>query len=227
MNTIPETAEELITDTWADGSRRSALYEQGGRRVGYRAWSEEGVLVMEQALREGVPHGQLRIWHDNGQLSEDAWYEDGLEHGRTRQYDWDGALIGSYTMDRGTGVDVWFHRAGVLSEERHMRAGQRHGYERWWDEDNQRVWEESHFWEGLEHGIFRRWGSRGGLARGYPRYYVRGERVSKRHYLRAAATDSTLPPFRPEEQSPARTIPDHVRALIHRRDAEDAEETAS
>ncbi len=148
MNSIPDTAEELIIDTWQDGSRRSAGYEQDGQRVGYRAWSEEGVLVMEQVLRDGVPHGRFRIWHDNGQLNEDAWYEDGLEHGRTRQYDSDGALIGGYTMDRGTGVDLWFCRPGVLSEERHMRGGQRHGYERWWEEDNRRVWEESHFWGG-------------------------------------------------------------------------------
>ncbi|GAB4197798.1 MAG: hypothetical protein OHK0022_16390 [Roseiflexaceae bacterium] len=223
MTEIPETAQEIVDQTWQGGARRAAWYEQDGQRVGYRAWSEEGVLLMEQALRDGVPHGRLRIWHDNGQLCEEGWYQDGREHGQTRQYDWDGTLIGSYTMDHGTGVDLWFMRPGVLSEERHMRDGQRHGYERWWDEDNLHVWEESHFWEGQEHGIFRRWNDAGGLARGYPRYYVRGQRVSKRQYLRAAASDPTLPPFRPEDQAPQRSIPEDVRAKINRRDAEGAE----
>lgn len=215
MTTIPETAEEQMTEIWPSGKRRAAWYEQGGQRVGYRAWSEEGVLVMEQLLRDGVPQGHLRVWHENGHLCEEAWYEDGLEHGRTHQYDTNGVLIGGYSMDRGTGVDLWFAHPGVLSEERHMRNGQRHGYERWWDEDNRKVWEEGHFWEGLEHGIFRRWHHRGGLERGYPRYYVRGQRVSKRQYLRASVADPSLPPFRPEDQSPARSLPENVCAMIH------------
>ena len=82
-------------------------------------------------------HGLFRTWHENGQLQEESTYYQGKEHGETKQYDENGVQIGSYIMDYGTGVDLWFYTAGVLSEERELRDGLRHGYERWWSGDNQ------------------------------------------------------------------------------------------
>ena len=113
-------------------------------------------------------------------------------------------------MVHGTGVDLWFMRPGVISEERHCLDGLRHGYERWWGEDNTRVWEESHFWHGVEHGIFRQWNRVGRLRRGYPRYFVSAQRVTKRQYLQATHRDSTLPIFIEEENLPVRQMPEEV-----------------
>jgi antitoxin component YwqK of YwqJK toxin-antitoxin module len=204
---IPDHAEEHIRTTWDDGGRKSADYLLDGRRVGHRSWGEAGQLLMEYAVEDDQMHGPFRTWHDNGQLCERGWYERGREHGTSEQYNEAGALIGSYTMEHGTGVDLWFIRPGLISEERHCRDGRRHGPERWWNEDNRTVAEEGHYAEGLEHGIFRAWNASGRLRRGYPRYFVAGRRVRKAAYERARRGDPGLPPFRAEENRPERTPP--------------------
>jgi antitoxin component YwqK of YwqJK toxin-antitoxin module len=215
---IPVEAHEVIRQTWDNGTKKLADYFLGGQSVGFRAWNEAGQLVMERGLRDNQSHGLFRTWYNNGQLQEVAWYEHGKEHGTTEQYDETGKLIGTYTMRYGTGIDLWFAELGVLAEERYYQDGKYHGYERWWQGDNQTIWQESHFWHGVEHGIFRQWNQAGRLRRGYPRYFVAGERVSKRHYERACRHDSTLPPFRIEENSPARQLPEEVQqmAQIHK-----------
>lgn len=204
---IPDHAQEEVIDSWESGAKRSVYYLVNGERVGYRHWSETGQLGMEYSILDGSMHGPFRTWHDNGQLCEVAWYEHGKEHGTTVQYDHDGNLIGSYTMTHGTGVDLWFARPGVISEERHYQDGKLHGFERWWNEDNQTVYQESHFWHGVEHGIFRQWNQAGRLRRGYPRYYVEGKQVRKAQYERACRRDLALPPFRLEENMPQRQAP--------------------
>jgi hypothetical protein len=166
---IPESAREIVEDTFASGLTRSAFYELDGERVGFRCWHEDGSLAMEYVLRGGVMHGPYRTFWDSGQVHEEATYVDGKEHGVTRQYDDAGALIGSYTMNYGTGVDLWFERAGVLAEERHYLDGQRHGYERWWWDDNATVWQEEHYRHGEPHGIIRQWNDQRRLCRGFPR----------------------------------------------------------
>ena len=73
---------------------------------------------------------------------------------------------------------------------------------------------ESHFAEGLEHGIQRDWDSTGRLRRGFPKYFINGEQVTKRQYLRAAKLDSSLPPFREEDNRPERQFPPEVAAAL-------------
>lgn len=213
---IPDSARAVIAATFENGAPRTAYYELDGERVGFRCWHEDGSLAMEYALRGEVMHGPFRTYWDTGQISEEATYVDGKEHGVTRQYDADGVLIGSYTMEHGTGVDLWFDRLGVLAEERHYRDGLLHGYERWWCGDNATVWQEEHFWGGEAHGIFRHWNDKGRLRRGFPRYFVGGEQVTKRQYERACCTDTTLPAFVLEENLPGRQLPAALRAALER-----------
>src|SRR5258708_3076126 len=165
---IPENAVEVITATWETGNKQKAVYVIDSKEIGFRFWSLAGVLTMEGGLRDGVRHGLHRRWHDNGVIWEESTYYEGKEHGESRQYDYDGVQIGSYVMEYGTGVDLWFCSPGVLAEEREYRDGNRHGFERWWRCDNQTVWQESHFWNEIEHGIFRGWNRQGKLRRGYP-----------------------------------------------------------
>lgn len=209
---IHPSAREVIEATFASGAKRTAFYERDGERVGFRCWNEDGSLAMEYGVRGGVMHGPFRTYWDNGQISEEATYVDGKEHGVTRQYDADGALIGSYTMEHGTGVDLWFDCAGVLSEERHYLDGKRHGYERWWCGDNATVWQEEHFRHGEAHGIARHWNDRGRLRRGFPRYFAQGEQVTKRQYERACRADPSLPRFVSEENLPHRRRPAALQA---------------
>lgn len=209
---IPDAAQEIVEATFESGAKRTAFYELDGERVGFRCWSEDGSLGLEYGMRGGVMDGPFRAFWENGQLSEERTYVDGKEHGITRQYDADGALIGSYTMDHGTGVDLWFGYAGVLSEERHYLDGQRHGLERWWRGDNTTVSQEEHYWQGKAHGIFRQWNHQGRLRRGFPRYFVGGKRVTKRQYERARRADPALPPVVPEENLPNRQLPAALHA---------------
>ncbi|NTU80110.1 MAG: hypothetical protein HGA45_12010 [Chloroflexales bacterium] len=209
---IPDAARAIVEATFESGMKRTAFYELDGAGVGLRCWSEDGSLAMEYGMRGGVRHGPFRTYWENGQASEEATYVDGKEHGLTRQYDAEGALIGSYTMDHGTRVDLWFDRVGVLSEERHYLDGERHGYERWWCGDNATVWQEEHYRHGEAHGISRQWNDKGRLRRGFPRYFVDGEQVTRRQYERACRADVTLPSIVPEENLPGRQLPAALRA---------------
>jgi antitoxin component YwqK of YwqJK toxin-antitoxin module len=209
---IPDHALEVIRDTWESGSKKRAVYLIDGQEIGCRLWDESGLPEMEYGLRDGLIHGAFRTWVGDGQLSEEATYVDGKEHGESHQYQ-DGVCIGTYTMVHGTGLDLWCSAPGILAEERAMRDGQRHGFERWWSGDNQTIYEESHFHHGTEHGIFRQWNRQGRLSRGYPRYYVNGQRVAKRQYLRACLTDPTLPPFDAADNDPHRPLPPGVQPI--------------
>ena len=48
---------------------------------------------------------------------------------------------------------------------------------------------------------------KGRLRRGYPKYFVAGGQVSRRQYIKAAASDASLPPFRKAENRPRRRFP--------------------
>jgi antitoxin component YwqK of YwqJK toxin-antitoxin module len=204
---IPSNAVEIIQETWGNGNKKRTSYHVDGKEIGFRYWDETGLVDGEVQTREGQMHGLFRTWHGNGQIFEIAIYNDGKEHGESKQYDDNGLLVGSYVMEYGTGVDLWFHAQGVLFEEREFIDGYRHGFERWWRGDNETINEESHFWKGSEHGIFRRWNRHGKLSRGYPQYFVMGKRITKRQYVTACRNDPTLPIFRAEDSLPFRQLP--------------------
>jgi antitoxin component YwqK of YwqJK toxin-antitoxin module len=206
MPLFPDAIEVLEDGGEPLGSRwRCTL---GGRVVGYRHRHPGGALAMEYEVdAEGRRHGHFREWHDDGAPSFETLYVHGVEDGVARQYDRDGRLIGTYELRLGTGVDLWRDEDGRLSEERHLRDGKRHGVERWWTGDDRTIREESHFRADVEHGIHRQWNDSGRLRRGYPRYYVNGERVTKRRYLAASKSDPTLPPYREADDRPERPLP--------------------
>jgi hypothetical protein len=85
-------------------------------------------------------------------------------------------------------------------------AGKPSGTERWWNPDQKTVYSETEWLNGEWHGATRHW-TDGRLDRGFPKFFVRGKRVSRRAYLKLAARDPSLPPYRPEADSPARALP--------------------
>ncbi len=219
-SSIPETAEERITRVYPDGSKQQAEYWLAGERVGVRSFFETGELETDIGLRGDRYHGIFYRWDAPGMLVSATPYHVGLEHGTAYQWSPDGALLGSYTMEHGTGLDLWWHECSdgtrSLSEARYYHNGQRHGFEWWICSDQQCVSEEGHYAENNPHGILRQWNRQGKLRRGYPQYYVRGERVTKARYLRACRDDPSLPLFRPEDNLPAREFPAEVAAQLGR-----------
>jgi hypothetical protein len=87
-----------------------------------------------------------------------------------------------------------------------MKDGQPHGYEWWLNEDQRSVRAERHWHDGRLHGIEREWNRSGRLKRGYPKYHIRGERVSKRAYVKACRKDPSLPIFESADNEPVRCI---------------------
>ena len=161
---------------------------------------------MEYGIKGNLVHGLYRKFDLDGQLCHQTSYHLGKEHGLARQYA-NGKVIGTYRMKHGTGADLWYEREGCLSEERYYQDGKRHGFERWWNWDNKTIHQESHFCMDLQHGIVREWNSQGKLRRGFPQYYIQGQKVNRRKYLAAANSDPTLPPFSEKDNLPRRPLP--------------------
>jgi hypothetical protein len=213
QSSIPKHAEERITQIYDSGAKLRAEYWLDGMRVGVRDFFESGELSGETPLRDDRYHGMVYRWDLPGQLISATPYHDGLEHGTAHQWAIDGSYLGSYTMEYGSGLDLWRSECGgtiTLSEARYYRDGCLHGFEWWICADQRSVWEESHYFEGQPHGIMRQWNRHGKLRRGYPQYYVHGKRVNKRQYLRACLRDPSLPRFVAEDNLPARSFPDEI-----------------
>jgi antitoxin component YwqK of YwqJK toxin-antitoxin module len=154
---------------------------------------------------EGEWHGLEREWDESGRLFYRARFVHGLQHGWQEQWDEQGRSLVRTRFVRGTGLDLWSCGSGCW-EERHMVDCLREGYERLWV-GRRNVFYEQSFRAGLEHGIERRWNDLGRLARGYPRYFVSGERVPKRAYLAARKSDPSLPVDRRDHDRPGRRWP--------------------
>lgn len=160
--------------------------------------------------KDGVRHGLYVSLYD-GELSQVTQYVNGLEHGQSKQYD-EGKVIGTYTLDMGTGVDLWFESEGVLAEERHLKNGKVHGVERWWDgHSNQMITREAYYFEGLLHGIERQWSYNDDdvlvLDEGYPKYWVENNEVSYDGYIRLSSHDQTLVKYSARDHDAQRTPP--------------------
>jgi antitoxin component YwqK of YwqJK toxin-antitoxin module len=216
-SSIPGNAKARIIKRYPNAEPEEAEYRVKSKVVGVRLLFVTGEPEMEYGLKEGERHGMKYVWHSPGVLASAEPFVNGLAHGTTRQWDENGKLLGTYTMFRGTGIDLWRQQRGngtvYLSEVWHYKYGKLHGFEWWLGENQKTVWWERHWQEGQEHGIEREWNNEGRLSRGYPRYYVSGERVTKRQYLSACRSDPSLPPFRPADNKPARRFPAEVACL--------------
>ena len=216
-SSIPKTAKEHVLATHLKGPVTfKAEYVLNDEVVGIRQFDEQGHLEFERPMKEGVTHG-VHYGCEDGIVTLAEPFRRGLAHGTARQWSNDGELIGTYSMKNGTGLDLWRIKADwgngriYLSEARYLKEGKWHGFEWWLNDDQKSVDNENHFWENLQHGIQRSWNNQNRLRRGYPRYWVRNVRVSKRKYLRECVRDPNLPPYRSVYDLPARTFPPEVR----------------
>lgn len=164
----------------------------------------------------GRMHGVEREWYASGQRLYRVLWRHGLPTGLAEQWDERGRRILSTRFVAGTGLDLWHCGFGLFTETWLVR-GLPHGPERDWVGAT-RVTSERWFAAGLRHGIEREWNGAGKLARGFPRYWVAGERVDRRTYSRARHTDATLPAIDAKDDRPRRTPPPElVRAAAQAR----------
>jgi hypothetical protein len=220
-SSIPSGAiERIVSEYQREGNLvclRRAECCLDGHIVGERFYDEDGTLAGERPLTDGQKHGVEYRWNDGHLISAEPYWE-GKPHGTAMQWSQDRRLLGTYTLVHGTGLDIWraVREDGSIyvSEVHSMRDGMPHGFEWWLDEDQKQVWDERHWHLGELHGIERQWNDSGRLRRGWPRYWIHGTKVTKRQYLRAAASDETLPPFREEDQSPQRSFPPEIRQAL-------------
>lgn len=210
----PEAEERLLREYSQEGL---LIYLQvkecilDGQVVGQRAYDDNGNLKIETPLKNGKKHGREYIWNEDGTLESVEPYFEGKIHGLARQYGRNGTVIGTYRCVHGTGLDIWRQERKdgsiFISEIHSLQDGRPHGYEWWLNVDQRSVWHERHWNQGTVHGIERMWNDKGSLRRGYPKYWIRGQAVGRRIYLKAAKQDKTLPPFREGDNRPQRQFP--------------------
>jgi hypothetical protein len=201
---------EVVLDPPPGGVARAIEYRVDGVAVAHRWFDEDGSISCEWPLRNGVRSGVAYEFHGNGAVERVVEMVGGREEGLCLQWNVHGTLLGWYLIEKGCGWDLWWQdylSSPHLAEARQLRDGMRHGPEWWFHPD---LYQESFFHEGEVHGIERSW-RRVKLARGYPRFWIHGRRVRRDVYARAAATDPTLIPYRPEEDAPDREFPEIVR----------------
>jgi hypothetical protein len=100
-----------------------------------------------------------------------------------------------------------------LAEARYLNGGEYHVFE-WWLNPDGSVWTDGTSGTTGRHGIERSWNQSGRLRRGYPKYWVKGVRATKRQYLRPCANDPTLPRFRERDSRLQRELPAEIK--VHR-----------
>lgn len=215
-SSIPKTSRERVTERYDNGSKRRAKYLLNGVVVGERWFHESGALKFEEPLKHGKQRGRMYRWDEPGKLLSVEPYKNGKPHGLAKQWGDDGRLLGTYEMKHGTGIDLWWSECGgspCLSEIHCLRNGLPHGFV-WWLNASGTLSNERHWLEGKKHGVERDWNWMGRLRRGYPKYYVHNQQVTKRQYIKASASDPTLPKFDPAGNTPKRKFPSEVRAAI-------------
>ena len=213
--------EELVSEYKEEGAfiyYRITECTLDGQVVGRRAYTQDGKPVLETPLKSCQKYGREYTWDEDGGLLLVEPYVEGKIHGLAKQYSRSGKIIGTYTLVHGTGFDIWRQECGegcvFISEIHSLRDGLPHGYEWWFTSEQGSIWHERHWYEGEYHGIERMWNSRGRLRRGYPKYWIAGQAISKRKYLKVARMDTTLPAFREKDSLPRRKFPPEIERLL-------------
>lgn len=129
----------------------------------------------------GQFHRSYRTWHFNGQLTEELRYYLGRLHGISRQWDESGRLLGSFTMNHGTGTQRYWHDNGRLRLEMDCVGGKFFGRNRIWLRDGTLVQEN---------------------------YYISNVDVTRAAYLKAARRHPDWPQY--EGQPAGRVARDNV-----------------
>lgn len=202
---IPAGATERVTQLDEHGRKTASEFWFRGKLAGRAFWNADGTPCLAYGLRDGVVVGH-QLEYEDGAIVYVEPFVEGVIHGLAKQFRPDGELLLVSRFRRGTGTDFWCDAQGCLAEEHPLVRGRPSGTERWWNLDQTSISSETEWLDGEWHGAKREWDDER-LLPGFPKFFVRGERVAKRTYLKLAGKDSSLPPYRPEADSPARSLP--------------------
>ena len=203
---IPASAEERVSAVDKAGAKSQSEFWLNGKLVGRAHWNPDGTPSIAVGMRNGALYGHQITYHDDGTLYAEPLV-DGLLHGLAKQYDPRGRLLLVSPFRHGTGTDFWCDERGRLAEEHPLLHGKPSGIERWWVEDQRSIYSETQWLDGEWHGVARQWTTGGELDAGFPRFFVRGTKVSKRTYLQTARTDPSLLRYRTADDCPEREVP--------------------
>lgn len=204
---IPKTAREVVDKSYDDGAKDESSFFAGRKKIGCRVWWDDGDLLCEFGLKDGHKHGNELYFDPDGQLSAVQPFRNGRAHGTAKQFASDGSVLVSYVLRNGVGMDLWCGENGTLAEELYWPDDGELGYQRFWNEDGKTIYFEKSWTNGGSHGIHRRWNDKGKLCRGFPKFFIKNEQVTKKQYLRGCESDPLLPEYRPEQDRPSRTLP--------------------
>jgi antitoxin component YwqK of YwqJK toxin-antitoxin module len=97
---------------------------------------DNGVLMTEMVYKDGV-RIETRHFHSNGQIAMRFQMNGNLVDGIMEQWDRSGKCLGSYRLDRGSGIACLWHENGVLKSRTEMRSGIPFGIVETWDESGE------------------------------------------------------------------------------------------
>ena len=122
--------------------------------------------------------------------------------------------MGTYSMNRGTGFDIWRdldeNGNAYIAEIHSLQHGKLHGFQWWFNEDGKTINGERHWLEGFLNGIARRWDENGHLLENYPQYFVDDKQVSKRFYTTAAKNNLALPEYNDVDDDYRRSVIEEI-----------------
>jgi antitoxin component YwqK of YwqJK toxin-antitoxin module len=113
-SSIPSSATERVVERYKNGAKEVAEYVVDEQVAGTRFWDEDGYLSLERPRKDGLIHGVEYTWYFDGVLTSAAPYVNGKPHGVAKQWSQSGKLVGSYTMFRGTGIDLFWNPLGGI-----------------------------------------------------------------------------------------------------------------
>lgn len=175
-----------------------------GQRIAQVVWAPNGSLLSERHFdRHGRVHGLEISRHEDGSVEWQMPWLRGQMHGVARQRDTEGRDLYRSRFVRGSGVDLWV-QGGAITEFREHSNSLVHGIERWGHPLLPS--EEGHFLRGRRAGVFRRWSGKD-LERGYPRYFIDDEEVTRSRYVEARSDRPELQPDRRRDDRRERQMP--------------------
>jgi antitoxin component YwqK of YwqJK toxin-antitoxin module len=217
-SSIPKDCNEKIVSRHPDGSKSVCHYFKNRKKVGVRFFDDDGSMSMEFGINNGLEHGNHYEWI-SGKLVFFQKIKNGLAYGTAKQWSESGKLIGSFKMNNGNGIDLWWQDwSGQvhLSEVCFLKNGLPHGVE-WALDQNETIFNERQWFNGNWHGVYRSWKNSGTLSEGFPKFFIMNKQVAKAQYLKACKTDPTLPMYKTADDRAYREFPKSLKPHLRRK----------